>query len=155
VILRRPAAIFAWLTALAAAALLAVAWQIPVREVDMLGGPRLFPVAVMALLAIVATLTAVFDRTDEASFGPMDRPAVGYVLGGLAVFGALVESAGFVVAEAALFAFVARGFGARQLLLNGAIGLALAGAIFLLFVHGLGLSLPGGMLFSALGPLLR
>jgi hypothetical protein len=41
------------------------------------------------------------------------------------------------------------------MLLNGAIGLALAGAIFLLFVHGLGLSLPGGALFAALGPLVR
>jgi putative tricarboxylic transport membrane protein len=150
------AAGFPFVLAVGATALLFVAWKIPVREVDMLLGPRLFPLAVMAALAVLATFLAIsgmFPRATtvqaEAVNEPNDWSAVGWVLLGLILFGVLVESAGFVIGAATLFVAVARGFGSRRLLVDAGIGLALAGSTYLLFVHGLDLHLPSGTLFSA------
>jgi putative tricarboxylic transport membrane protein len=136
-----------------------VALQIPIREVDMLWGPRLFPAAVMAALGILCASVAVselFLATESSSparHEANDWTAILYVLAGLALFAVLVESAGFVIAAAALFVSVARGFGSRRLLLDASIGLVLAAAIFVLFVRGLGLFLPAGMIFSGLSGL--
>ena len=150
-----PAAGFALLLAAGALVLIFVALQIHVREVDILWGPRLFPVAVMAVLAIVGGAVAIselffresgVDLREESN----DWSAIAYVLLGLVLFGMLVEPVGFVIAAAALFVAVSRGFGSRRLLLDAAIGLVLAAAIYALFVRALGLYLPGGTLFSAL-----
>jgi putative tricarboxylic transport membrane protein len=152
---RIPAVAFALALAVGATALLFVAWKIPVREVDMLLGPRLFPIAVMAALAVLATLLVVAGvlRRDESERAAVDEPsdwtAIGIVLAGLVLFGALVEGAGFVVAAAALFTTVARGFGSTRPQVDAAVGLVLAGTIYLLFVQALDLYLPGGSLFSA------
>ena len=88
------------------------------------------------------------ERTTSAESN--DWFAIINVLAGLALFAALVEFAGFVVAAAALFVLVSRGFGSKRLLLDASIGLILAAAIFALFVRALGLFLPVGMLFSGL-----
>ena len=146
---------FSLLLAAGALVLMVVALQIRVREVDMLWGPRLFPVAVMAMLALASVSVAVSSLLfRDASEGPasLDEPndwlAISYVLAGLALFAALVEPAGFVIAASALFVSVSRGFGSTRLLVDASIGLVLAAAIFVLFVRGLGLYLPGGTLFS-------
>jgi putative tricarboxylic transport membrane protein len=151
---RIPEVGFPFALAAGAIALLFVAWNIPVREIDMLLGPRLFPLAVMAALAGLATLLAIsmmFPRATPAQAvnGPNDWSAVGWVLAGLVLFGVLVESAGFVIAAAALFAAVARGFGSTRPPVDAGIGLVLAGSTYLLFMHGLDLQLPSGALFSA------
>jgi putative tricarboxylic transport membrane protein len=146
---------FSLLLAAGALVLMVVALRIRVREVDMLWGPRLFPVAVMAMLALASVSVAVSSGISrDASEGPasLDEPndwlAIIYVLAGLGLFGLLVESAGFVIAAAALFVSVSRGFGSTRPVVDVSIGLVLAAAIFVLFVSGLGLYLPGGTLFS-------
>jgi putative tricarboxylic transport membrane protein len=148
-----PVAGFALLLAAGALVLIFVALQIHVREVDMLWGPRLFPVAAMAALAIIGGTVAIselfFQKSDPRE-EPNDWNAMAYVLLGLALFGMLVDPGGFVIAAATLFVAVSRGFGSRRLLLDAAVGLVLAAAIYALFVRGLGLYLPGGTLFSAL-----
>jgi putative tricarboxylic transport membrane protein len=145
---------FSLLLAAVALVLMVVAMQIRVREVDMLWGPRLFPVAVMAMLALSTVSVAASEFFGNASRPlasveePNDWSAIIYVLMGLALFGLLVESAGFVIAAAALFVSVSRGFGSTRPVVDVSIGVMLAAAIFVLFVRGLGLYLPGGTLFS-------
>jgi putative tricarboxylic transport membrane protein len=58
----------------------------------------------------------------------------------------LIHRAGFVLAQAALFTCVARGFGSKRYLRDFAIGLALAAAVFLFFVKFLNVNLPPGWL---------
>jgi putative tricarboxylic transport membrane protein len=63
----------------------------------------------------------------------------------------LIDRAGFVLAQAALFACVARGFGSAKLARDFAIGLLLGLAVFLFFVKFLNVNLPGGWLAPLLG----
>jgi putative tricarboxylic transport membrane protein len=58
----------------------------------------------------------------------------------------LIHRAGFVIAQAALFTCVARGFGSKRYLRDFAIGLALGAAVFLFFVKFLNVNLPPGWL---------
>jgi putative tricarboxylic transport membrane protein len=58
----------------------------------------------------------------------------------------LIHRAGFVLAQAALFTCVARGFGSRRYPRDFAIGLALGVAVFLFFVKFLNVNLPPGWL---------
>lgn len=63
----------------------------------------------------------------------------------------LIDRAGFVLAQATLFACVARGFGSVKLPRDFAIGLALGLSVFLFFVKFLNVSLPAGWLKPFLG----
>ena len=63
----------------------------------------------------------------------------------------LINTAGFVIAAAALFVGVARGFGSRRPLRDALLGLAVALAIFVFFVHLLNVNLPAGWLKPVLG----
>jgi putative tricarboxylic transport membrane protein len=62
---------------------------------------------------------------------------------------ALISLAGFVIAGAVLFVFVARGFGSGRFLRDLAIGVALSLAVYLFFSQVLNVNLPAGwMLFK-------
>jgi putative tricarboxylic transport membrane protein len=63
----------------------------------------------------------------------------------------LIHRAGFVLAQAVLFACVARGFGSTKLARDFAIGLVLSLAVFLFFVKFLNVNLPAGWLGPLLG----
>jgi putative tricarboxylic transport membrane protein len=63
----------------------------------------------------------------------------------------LIHRAGFVLAQAALFACVARGFGSKKFIRDSAIGVVLAVAVFLFFVKFLNVGLPAGWLAPILG----
>jgi putative tricarboxylic transport membrane protein len=63
----------------------------------------------------------------------------------------LIHSAGFVIAQAALFACVARGFGSTKLPRDFAIGLILGLSVFFFFVKFLNVNLPAGWLKPILG----
>jgi putative tricarboxylic transport membrane protein len=63
----------------------------------------------------------------------------------------LIHTAGFVLAQAALFACVARGFGSAKLPRDFAIGLVLGVGVFLFFVKFLNVNLPAGWLGPILG----
>ena len=58
----------------------------------------------------------------------------------------LPTRAGFMLAQAALFTCIARGFGSKRYLRDFAIGLALGAAVFLFFVKFLNVNLPPGWL---------
>jgi putative tricarboxylic transport membrane protein len=80
-----------------------------------------------------------------------DGAAFGWITAALAAHMALIGSAGFVVAVAALFAGVARGFGSRRIARDVALGLALSLAVYLFFVKLLNVNLPAGWLAPVLG----
>ena len=63
----------------------------------------------------------------------------------------LIHRAGFVLAQAALFVCVARGFGSVRPARDFAIGIALALGVFLFFVKFLNVNLPAGWLQPILG----
>jgi putative tricarboxylic transport membrane protein len=63
----------------------------------------------------------------------------------------LIHTAGFVLAQAALFACVARGFGSAKVPRDFAIGLMLGLGVFLFFVKFLNVNLPAGWLQPLLG----
>jgi putative tricarboxylic transport membrane protein len=63
----------------------------------------------------------------------------------------LIDRAGFVLAQAALFALVARGFGSSKFVRDLAIGLLLGLSVFLFFVKFLNVNLPAGWLKPILG----
>lgn len=63
----------------------------------------------------------------------------------------LIHTAGFVLAQAALFACVARGFGSAKPARDFAIGLILGLSVFLFFVKFLNVNLPVGWLGPILG----
>jgi len=63
----------------------------------------------------------------------------------------LIHRAGFVLAQAALFACVARGFGSAKVLRDIALGIILGVAVFLFFVKFLNVNLPAGWLKPILG----
>ena len=73
-------------------------------------------------------------------------PAFAWVSAGLFAHVALVQSGGFVLAGAALFACVARGFGSPRLARDFAIGFTLTLAVFAFFVLVLTVNLPAGWL---------
>lgn len=74
-----------------------------------------------------------------------------WVSAGLFVQIFLIHRAGFVLAQAALFACVARGFGSKRYPRDLAIGLVLGLAVFLFFVKFLNVNLPAGWLKPILG----
>jgi putative tricarboxylic transport membrane protein len=63
----------------------------------------------------------------------------------------LIHRAGFVIAQAALFACVARGFGSAKAARDLAFGLVLGLGVFLFFVKFLNVNLPAGWLQPLLG----
>jgi putative tricarboxylic transport membrane protein len=73
---------------------------------------------------------------------------VALVAGALALNVLLFAPLGFIMASAVLFTFVAAAFGSRRFIVDAAIGLAFAATIYVIFVHGLGLSLPSGDLWE-------
>ncbi|MBM4259876.1 MAG: tripartite tricarboxylate transporter TctB family protein [Deltaproteobacteria bacterium] len=74
-----------------------------------------------------------------------------WVTAGIVLQIVLIHSAGFLLAQAALFACVARGFGSKKLPRDFAIGLVLGLAVFLFFVKFLNVNLPAGWLKPILG----
>jgi putative tricarboxylic transport membrane protein len=74
-----------------------------------------------------------------------------WVSAGLFVQMFLIHRAGFVLAQAALFACVARGFGSKRTARDVGIGLVLGLAVFLFFVKFLNVGLPAGWLSPFLG----
>ena len=135
---------------LGAAAMGLVALNVPPRVQDILLGPRLFPLLIMGgLMLLGAGLMLAAWRGGQALLATSPPPiddwrGVGLVALALLAFALLVETAGFVVAEAALFAVTASAFGSRRRLRDAGLGLVLAGIAYVVFKYGLGLNLPAG-----------
>jgi putative tricarboxylic transport membrane protein len=111
-------------------------------------GPKAMPLLIgggLLLLAIghfVVALREGLPRPDSA-----DPVAIGWAVTGLlGLIGAIWLGAGFIIATAIVFAFIARAMGRRALLADLGIGFGLGIAIYLMFAKVLTLSLPMGPL---------
>ena len=125
-------------------------------------GPDMMPIVVGVGLAILgAWLLWQALRGGWANREPDDPEARGdrpfapaaflWVMGGLLVQMVLVHTAGFVIAAAALFACVCRGFDSRRPLRDLLIGFVFGLAVHLFFVGFLNVNLPAGLLAPVLG----
>jgi len=91
------------------------------------------------------------DEPEARGEHPFHLGAFLWVSVGLFAQMLLIHRAGFVLAQAVLFACVARGFGSTRIARDLAIGLAIALAVFLFFVKFLNVNLPAGWLRPILG----
>jgi putative tricarboxylic transport membrane protein len=125
-------------------------------------GPNVMPVAVSFGLILFGGLLLAECFTGGWRARTPDDPAergehgfvvsaFGWVSAGLFAQMALINTAGFVLAAAVLFACVARGFGSGRWLRDSAIGLLLGLGVFLFFVRFLNVNLPAGWLRPILG----
>ena len=94
---------------------------------------------------------AIPDDATERGEHPFHAGAFIWVSAGLFAQILLIHSAGFVLAQAVLFACVARGFGSAKAPRDLAIGLMLGLGVFLFFVKFLNVNLPAGWLQPILG----
>ena len=119
-------------------------------------GPRFFPYLVGAVLVATAVALAVQvlrgraappeDSEDVDTDAGTDWLTVALVVAGFAAHALLIEPVGWPIAVAVLFAVVSLALGSRRPALTVAVGLALGVVAWLVFVLGLGVSLPGGPL---------
>ncbi len=110
-------------------------------------GPKAFPYAIAAGLAILGVLTALEGFRAGAELRGRDEIApMAWIVGGLVAQIALLPYAGFSLATGAVFAATARAFGRGPLWLTYSIGVVFSLAVWLFFAHGLQLVLPAGPL---------
>jgi putative tricarboxylic transport membrane protein len=119
-------------------------------------GPGVFPVIVGVALVLAGgalLMQAVQGRwrvewvegaPSPAHSRPIERISVLLIAVALALNVLLFAPLGFIAASAVLFISVSAAFGSRRFVLDATIGIAFAVAIYVVFVHGLGLSLPAG-----------
>jgi putative tricarboxylic transport membrane protein len=119
-------------------------------------GPRLFPIAIGAILIVLAIILAVAiprGSVGEADAGedvdpntPGDWRTVGLLVGLFVAVILLVNPLGWAIAGTLLFAGAATILGSKHYIRNVAIGVVLALASFYAFYSGLGIPLPAGIL---------
>jgi putative tricarboxylic transport membrane protein len=120
----------------------------PVRRSYAQFGPEIFPYIVAAGLAVfgIATVAMALRKSFPAR-EPLNWQAVAWVISAvLAKIALIYAGAGFIIGAGALFALAARGLGRRPLWLTFLVGLCVTTLLYVLFRHGLGLSLPNGPL---------
>nr|WP_255714105.1 tripartite tricarboxylate transporter TctB family protein [Pelagibacterium xiamenense] len=128
-----------------------IAWDgatYPARRSYAQFGPEIFPYLVAAGLAIFGVATVLMAlRNSFPEREPMNLPAVAWVIGAvLAETVLLYAGAGFILASGALFGFAARGMGRKPVWLTVLVGIGVSAVLYVLFKHGLSLSLPAGPL---------
>ena len=119
-------------------------------------GPRLFPIAIGAILIVLAIVLAIAiprGSVGEADAGedvdpntPGDWRTVGLLVGLFVLVILLVSPLGWVITGTLLFAGAATILGSRHYIRNIVIGVVLALASFYAFYSGLGIPLPAGIL---------
>ena len=121
-------------------------------------GPREVPRLIGAVLILLGALLGWealrggyrnHDEGAEVKLG-FDWHAFGRLSVGIIGYGLLIERAGFIIASTFLFVLAAYAFYSKRWLLNTALAIALAFAIFATFTYGLGLNLPKGVLAGVL-----
>ena len=118
-------------------------------------GPQVFPYLATAALAgaglfFIAEASLRKPTALQPDAADTDRHAlIAISLGFLAQI-LLIDRIGFILSSTCLFLAVAWGFGSRRTVRDGAIGLALSAAVYLVFTRLLNLPLPAGPLTGIL-----
>jgi putative tricarboxylic transport membrane protein len=104
----------------------------------------LFVLAGLAVFGAVAAVSIVRQRRSEPA-GMLEWRPLALIAAGAALHVLLAETAGFIVAAAALFWLIARAFDARHPWRDAACALGVAVASYALFDYALQLPLPAGV----------
>lgn len=129
------------------AALIAMdASSYPARRSYAQFGPEIFPYLIATGIAVFGAVTVVMAlRNGFPAREPMNISAVAWVIGGvLAEAVLLYAGTGFLIASGILFGFAARGMGRKPVWLAVTAGVGVSALLYILFKHGLSLSLPAG-----------
>jgi putative tricarboxylic transport membrane protein len=120
-------------------------------------GPGVFPLIVGAALLLAGLGLLLESLRGQWRVAWVERDASAAPLRNVLLVAAaltlnvlLFAPLGFIVASAVLFTCVSAAFGSRRFVLDAAIGIGFAAAIYVIFVHGLGLQLPAGDLWEGL-----
>ncbi len=133
-------------------------WQtaiIPVSPVYAKVGPTIVPyisaigLAGLGLLLLYSALTGGWQPEEEKEITP-DRPALLWVVLGLALNVLLITYAGFTIASVALFVCVARGFGSKAIVRDAVIAAAFALVAYFGFARTLGINIGAGWIENAI-----
>jgi putative tricarboxylic transport membrane protein len=100
----------------------------------------------LVLLGVATTLASLRARATVARERAAGWRALGWIVAGAALYLALAERLGFVIAAALLFWFVARAFDERHPLRDGFAAVGVAVSAYALFTYALELPLPAGVL---------
>jgi putative tricarboxylic transport membrane protein len=140
-----------------AALIVSNAFQYPIRRSYAAFGPEIFPYIVAAGVTILAVITVVLAmRGDFEARERLNTRGIAWIIGALiAEIALLYGGSGFIIASAVLFGGSARGFGRGPLALTIGVGLLVSALLYVLFKHGLGLSLPGGPVERVIDLLMR
>ncbi|MEU7740244.1 tripartite tricarboxylate transporter TctB family protein [Nonomuraea sp. NPDC049158] len=119
-------------------------------------GPRFFPMLVGCSMIVIGLfyVADVFrggsgdpeESEDVDVDAPADWRSVGLVSGIFLAFTAVLNVLGWIIAASLLFFGLSVVLGAEHKLRAAGVGVVLGIATYLLFVKGLGVSLPGGLL---------
>lgn len=118
----------------------------PIRRSYAQFGPEIFPYIVAIGLAGFGVLTVVLAlRGEFPEREEMTAPPVVWVGGAVAAEIVLLAiGAGFILASGTLFGFAARGMGRKPVWFTILVGVGVSALLYILFRHGLGLSLRAG-----------
>ncbi|SEG94175.1 putative tricarboxylic transport membrane protein [Nonomuraea solani] len=119
-------------------------------------GPRFFPMLVGGAMVLIGLFYVVDvvrgghgdpeESEDVDTEAPTDWRSVGLVSGIFLAFAALLNVLGWIVGATLLFFGLSVALGAEHKLRAGGIAVVMGVATYVLFVHGLGVTLPGGVL---------
>jgi putative tricarboxylic transport membrane protein len=115
-------------------------------------GPSVFPwfvavfLLVLGVMLFVAAFRGGWAADQEGTLS--EWGSLGWVTFGLMLNVVLIEGIGFILSSTLLFACVARGFGSRKILRDGAIGFALALISYVGFDRILGYKIGSGLIES-------
>jgi Tripartite tricarboxylate transporter TctB family len=138
-----------------------IVWQtatIPVSPIYAKVGPTVVPYITalglvgLGLLLLYAALKGGWQPDEEKETVP-DRPALLWVVAGLALNVLLITYGGFTIASVVLFICVARGFGSKAILRDAGIGAAFALIAYFGFAQTLSINIGAGILENALNSL--
>ncbi|MFI6919598.1 tripartite tricarboxylate transporter TctB family protein [Nonomuraea spiralis] len=119
-------------------------------------GPRFFPMLVGGAMVLIGAFYVIDvlrgghgdpeESEDVDAAAPTDWRSVGLVSGIFLAFAALLDVLGWVIGASLLFFGLSVALGAEQRLRAAVVAVVLGVTTYLLFVKGLGVSLPAGPL---------
>lgn len=133
------------------------AQRVPDPPRNIVVGPRTFPTIVGWIMLVLSGLLvwrAISGRGEPEAAVPLedderaisDWPAVYIVLGSLLVLFLVIEMLGFVVALASFVFVLSTIFSPDKWIRNAIVSVVFSTAIYYVFVRGLGIMLPAGLL---------
>ena len=130
--------------------------QIPVSPLYAKIGPTIFPyitaggLALFAVILIAEAARGGWQPAEESEVA-IDWRALAFVVAGLIVNVALIVPLGFILASTAMFVLIAYGFGSTRILVDAAVGFAVALVAYFGFAKFLGVNIGGGWFEQLIG----